>query len=141
MFKKLLSLAAILFSSNIFAANIQVEDAWAYASNDGRTNANIYFHITSSEKAKIVSASSSASDKVIFETMDHSNGTMKILTVDHIELPAAKTLDLTSEHRHHLKLIDLKKPLKVGDKVEVIMTVNSASQAAQNIPVTVQIRD
>ncbi len=135
-----LLLSGLMFSSTVWAQDVSVQDAYAYATSNGRSSANVYFHITSKHGGKIVSASSPAAEKVVFETMDHSGGKMTILTVDEVELPRNQTLDMTSEHRHHLKLIDLKQPLKVGDSIAVSLDVVAEQQPPQTLEIEVNVK-
>lgn len=132
--------AALLLSTGVYAADIQVEDAWARATPPGRKSANVYFFITSKQDATLVSASSTAARAVGLRTMLHKNGTMKTIAVDSIELPANSRIDMTSEHSYHLTLIDLKAPLKAGDTVPLTLNVDMADKHSVKVEVIAEIK-
>ena len=56
-----------------------------------------------------------AASAMLHESKDE-NGVMKMKMLDHLEIPAGKTVDILPSHMH-IMLMDLKMPLKTGDHV------------------------
>lgn len=135
-----LLLTALMISASVYAADIQVDEAWAIATPPGRTSANVYLLISSKQAATLVGASSAASRTVALRTMIHKSGTMKTIEVNSVDLPANNRIDMTSEHGYHLTLIDLKAPLKAGDTLPVTLNIDTADKRSMKVDIKAEVR-
>lgn len=133
-------LAALLLSASVYAADIQIEDAWARATPPGRDSANVYLLITAKQTATLVGASSSAAKSAVLRTMTHKNGTMKTIEVKSVELPANNRIDMTSEHGYHVTLINLKAPLKAGETVPLTLNIETSDRRSIKVDVKAAIK-
>ena len=117
-------LAALLLTANVFAGDIQVENAWARATAPGQDAAGVDLTITSKQAARLVGASSTVCKTIELHsmTMAHDSGMMKMGEVPAIELPAGKRVNLR-EGGYHLMLSGLKAPLKAGDSIPLTLDI------------------
>jgi copper(I)-binding protein len=117
-------LAALLLTANVFAGDIQVENAWARATAPGQDAAGVDLTITSKQAATLVGVSSPVCKTVELHsmTMAHDSGMMKMGEVPAIELPAGKRVNLR-EGGYHLMLSGLKTPLKAGDSIPLTLDI------------------
>ncbi len=118
---------AMLFSVSVYAGDIKVEGAWARATAPGQSTAMVDLVITSVKDAKLVGFASTVSKSAQIHSMTHDNGMMKMREVQAVELPAGKRVAL-GEQGYHLMLVDLVSPLKAGERVPLILTVNVAGK-------------
>ena len=119
---------------------IEVTNAWARASVPGQRIGVVYMDIRSTAPARLLSVSSSAASKAQLHTMKIENGVMTMFPVDGIELPAGQIVKLVPSG-NHVMLIDLKRELKQGENVPVILTVEGSAKSRQTIEVKAEIRD
>jgi len=133
-------LAALLLSTSVYADDIQVDGAWTRATAPGRDSASVFLFITSKQDAALVGASSPAAKAVELRTMTHKGGMMKTLTVESVELPANKRVDMTSIHSYHLTLTGLNEPLKAGATVPVTLDIETADKKNIKVDVKAEIK-
>jgi hypothetical protein len=110
-------------------------------------NGAAYMNITSSDGDRLLSAgadTSVAGTVEIHETVaaegdtsdDGMGGMMMMRPVDGIDLPAGQTVSL-APGGYHIMLIDLAKPLELGNKFNVTLTFEKAGVKT----VEVEVRD
>lgn len=133
-------MAGLLLSAGVYAADIQIDGAWAFATPPGKDTANVYMYVTSKHAVLLVGASSPKSKAVELRTMLHKGGKMKTITVPKVELPANTRADMTSEHGYHLTLVGLKSPLKAGKSVPLKLNFESADKQLVTVDVKAKIR-
>jgi len=85
---------------------------------------------------RLLRASSPAAARVELHRMALDGGVMRMREVPAIELPAEKTTLLRHGGEYHLMLIDLKQPLKDGDRFD--LTLNFERAGTQTVKVWVQ---
>jgi copper(I)-binding protein len=112
----------IAISANAANLEVSVNDAWGKATAPGQNNGLIQFSIVSKKEAKLVSISSPVAGTVEIHSMVHEDGMMKMRPVEFILLPAEKSVDLRKTG-NHVMLLNLKQPLKVGDNIPLILTI------------------
>lgn len=130
----------LVFSFGVYAADVQIDGAWAFATAPGKDTANVYMYITSKQSALLVSASSPRSTSVELRTMLHKGGMMKTITVSNVGLSANTRADMTSEHGYHLTLVGLKSPLKAGKSVPVTLNLELADKRLVTVDMKAEIR-
>jgi periplasmic copper chaperone A len=121
MNRLLLALALLLMSLGA-QATIEITDAWARATAPGQEVGAAYLSLKSDLPAKLLKVESPASDSVEIHEMSMNNGVMKMRMLDTLDLPAGKVVKL-EPGGFHLMLIDLKKPLKAGEVIEISLTL------------------
>ena len=119
---------------------IDVTNAWARATVPGQKVGGVYMDIRSATAVRLMSVSSSAAGKAELHNMKVENGVMKMFPVDGIELPAGQSVKL-APGGNHVMLIDLKRELKQGEIVPVVLTIESPDRKRQTIEVKAEIRD
>lgn len=107
------------------AGDLKVSGVWTRATAPGQDTAMVQLVIGSKQAGKLVAASSEASQSTELHSMVHEQGMMKMRQVESIDLPAGKPVDF-AEAGYHLMLLGLKKPLKAGDEIEVVLNVRLA---------------
>lgn len=111
--------ALIAFSAH--ASGIEISEAWVRAPAPGQTVVGGYLDITSRDAdATLVSASSPVAGVTELHEMSMKEGVMVMRPVPYIRLPKGQTVKLKPGGLH-LMLIDLKRPLKAGDKVPLTL--------------------
>lgn len=134
-----IGLAVLLYAAQSFAGEVVVSDAWSRASAPGQDSAAVGLHVTSQKEARIIAVSSPAAAEAQMHTMSHDNGMMKMRMVESFSLPAKKEVILGAGG-DHLMLINLKKPLKAGDRVPLTLTVQFADKSTETIEVQAVVR-
>lgn len=133
-------LTAWLLSASVYANDIQVDGAWVRATAPERDSANVYLFITSKQAATLVGASSPAAKTIELRSMTHAGGMMKTHTIESVDLPASKRVDMSSVHGPHLALVDLKAPLKAGETVPVTLNIETVDKKSIRIEVRAEIK-
>lgn len=128
-------LAFIAFASLPAAAVAQpvtVKDAWVRAPAPGQKVAAAYMELTSRVNLALVAVASPAAGAVELHNTSMDGGVMKMRPVGRIELPAGKAVKLAPGGLHAM-LVDLRQPLKAGDKVSLTLTVQRADHASRSV--------
>ena len=133
-------LAAALFSLAACAAeSVKVSNAWVRAPAPGQKNASGYLELTSQANAALVAAESSAAARVELHSTTTEGGVMRMRALPRVELPAGRTVKLAPGGTH-LMLVDLKQPLKTGDKVRLVLSVQSSGTSVTTLTVEAEVR-
>jgi copper(I)-binding protein len=122
-------LFALFFVSATAFAQVQVEKPWARATPPGAKVGGGYMTIRnlSASADKLVGASSPAAAKVELHVHSNVGGVMKMREVPGFEVPAKGMTELKPGGAH-LMFMDIKKPLKEGDKVPVTLKFEKAGE-------------
>ncbi len=122
-------LLVLLFASTPVLAQVQVEHAWTRATAPGAKVGGGYMTIRNAGAAdKLLSASSRAAAKVELHVHINDNGVMKMREVPGgYAVPAKGAFELKPGGAH-LMFMDLKAPLKEGDKVPVKLRFEKAGE-------------
>ena len=135
----IIGLALFTLSSQIFAGEVTVNEAWSRATAPGQEVGMVGMVITSQKDAKLIAVSSNASATTEIHTMSMDNGVMKMRQIENLPLPAKQAATL-GPGGNHLMLIGLKKPLKAGDTVALTLTVQFADKTTEKINVNAEVR-
>lgn len=126
---KILMLSSALCASIAFAADapsVKVANAWARATVPGQNTGAVYVELTSDRNAALVAAGSPLAGSVELHSMTTEGGVMRMRQVPRVELPAGQTVKL-APNGVHLMLVDLRQPLKAGDKLPLVLSVQPPS--------------
>jgi len=114
------------------AQPVTVKDAWVRAPAPGQKVAGAYMELASRTSMALIAVASPAAARVELHSTSMDGGVMKMRPVARIELPAGKAVKLAPGGLH-IMLVDLKLPLKPGDKVPLTLTVQRAELASPSV--------
>lgn len=125
--KKLLLTAALLsLVSGAAQADVKVNDAISYETTKAMKAGAAFMGLHSDMDDKLVSATSTAADKVEIHSMVEENGVMQMRPLaGPLDLPKDKTVQLEA-NGYHLMLIGLKRPLKAGTEFPISLKFEKA---------------
>lgn len=136
----LVAASCALFSLSVFAADVEVKDAWVRATVAGQKASGAFMTLSSAKGATLIGGSSYVAKSVEIHEMKHEGDVMKMRAVSKVELPAGKAVALTGDY--HIMLMGLNKELKAGDTVPLTLTVEQkGKQEAVNVNATVRALD
>jgi copper(I)-binding protein len=117
------------------AANLAiVKDAWVRLPPPGADIAAAYLTLEAKQPLTLSGAKSPAAEAVELHSMSMKNGVMEMRHLPALELAPGKPVTLEPGGLH-LMLINLKKPLKAGDKVRLVLSFKQEKHRAQTISV------
>lgn len=101
-------------------AAITVTDAWVKTAEEGMTSGFGNLENISDREAVLVGATSDVAGHVeIHDTIDE-DGRMSMTPVEDLPIPADETVEL-APGGNHLMLMDINRPIKAGDSVEITL--------------------
>ena len=103
-------------------------------------NAAVYMELTSGPNAALVAAGSPLAQRAELHSMSVDAGVMRMRPLERIELPAGKTVRLQPTGLH-VMLVDLKRPLKAGEKVPLVLSVQSSGTSLTTLEIEAEVRD
>lgn len=118
------------------AADIKVDDAWARPTLGQARNGAAYMTISTTGAAdRLVGASAPVAGKTELHTMTMNNNVMQMRPVDAIQVAPGTEVKLQPGGLH-VMLLDLKSPLKQGDKFPLTLKFERGGE----IQVQVEVR-
>ncbi len=133
-------IASCIVSTSGFAAEaVTAGHAWARATAPGQKAAGAYMELVSTADAALIGVETAVAARAELHLMSMDGGVMRMRAVEKIDLPARKTVKLAPGGLH-VMLIDLKQPLKAGDKVPLALKVRGADAAVSTIKIEVEVR-
>jgi len=114
------------------AQPVTVNDAWVRAPAPGQKFAAAYMELVSRGNMTLIAVASPVAAAVELHSTTVEEGVMKMRPVGRIELPAGKAVKLAPGGLH-VMLIDLKQPLKPGDRVALSLTVQRADSGSRTV--------
>lgn len=132
-------LAGLLLHVSSYAGDFNIENAWSRATAPGQPTAGVDMSISSKHTAKLVGVASPLADHVAIHSMTHEDGMMSMREVMFIVLPAGKRVQL-GESGYHLMLSGLKRPLKAGESIPLILSIEVGKQTRVQINTEAEVR-
>ena len=123
-------LAAPALAEEVKAGGLVITQAWSRATPGGAKVAGGYLTIENKGSApdRLIGGSADVADKVQVHEMATNNGVMTMRPLDKgLSIEPGKTVKL-APGGHHLMLLDLKSPLKQGDKLPVTLEFEKAGK-------------
>ena len=120
--------AAPAAAQQVKIGDLVLNDAWARATPGGAKVGGGYLIVENkgATSDKLIGGSSPVAGKVEVHEMAMHNGVMTMRTMkDGLSIPAGQSVTL-APGGYHIMLMDLKSPLKRGDKVPVTLTFEKA---------------
>ena len=128
-----------LLSTQVYAGDVQIKEAWARATAPGQVNGSVGVVITSKKDARLIAVKSAVAERAEIHTMTMDNGVMQMRQLDYLELPANQPVTL-GPGGNHLMLFGLKRPLKEGSTLPLTLTVQYADKKTEKISTKAQVR-
>jgi copper(I)-binding protein len=119
------------------ADNVSVKDAWVRLPPPGAQIVGAYLTLEAKQATTLTGAQSPAAESVEVHTMRMNKGVMQMRQLPSLPLPAGKPVQLQPGGLH-LMLINLKKPLKAGDTVQIDLNFSQGPAKRKTETVRVQ---
>ena len=125
---KYIALGLMLFAGSAWS-QVEISDAWMRATAPGQKTAAGYMIIRnkSAQPERFVGGSSQAAAKVQTHVSIQDGDIMRMREVKGYDIPAKGSFEL-KPNGSHLMLVDLKRPLKEGDKVPVVLKFEKSGE-------------
>jgi hypothetical protein len=135
------TLAAFLFAAirPALAADVVVSGAWARATAPGQDSGAVYLTLKSPARLKLVDVASPVAGSAMFHWMAMQDGVMKMGRQERMSLLASEPLEL-KPGGSHIMLMDLKKPLKEGERVPLTLTFKRHDNSQFKVDVSAEVR-
>lgn len=118
---------------------VTVKDAWVRLPPPGAKIGVVYLTLEAKQRMALTSAKSPVAETVEMHNMTMNKGVMQMRQLSTLPLDAGKPLQLEPGGLH-LMLINLKKPLKIGDKVQLDLNFSRGKQAVGTVRVEAEVR-
>lgn len=119
---KHLTLALCLLATSAAAqAQVTIQDAWVRGTVPMQTASGAFMQLTSTQKLRLVAASSPVAGVVELHEMVMAQDVMKMRQIPGLDLVPGQVLAL-KPGSYHVMLMDLKTQLKSGDTVPLTLT-------------------
>ncbi len=122
-----------------WAQSVNVANAWVRATAPSQKTAGAYVELTSAGNAALVAVGSPIAERAELHAMTMDGGVMRMRALPRIELPAGQTVKL-APGGVHVMLIDIKQPLKPGDKVPLVLSVQSSGTSLTTLKIEAEVR-
>ena len=135
-----LTAATLALCTIAAAAQTTVKDAWVRGTVAQQKASGAFMQITSAQGGRLVSVQSPAAGVAEVHEMAMDGNVMKMRAVDGgLELPAGKTVEL-KPGGFHVMLMDLKQPLKDGDRLPLTLVVEGRDGKRETLEVKATVR-
>jgi len=131
-------LALVAVGGNALA-QVEVNGAWARATVPGQTAGGAFMTLTAKEGARLIGASSAVAGVVEVHEMAMDGNVMRMRAIAALSLPAGRAVEL-KPGGYHVMLLDLKRPLAVGEKIPLELRFELPDRRQVNQTVTVEVR-
>ena len=132
-----IAIAVLVFSLSLASAEdekIEADNFWVREVPPVSSVTAAFGMLRSKQETELVSVTSSIAQTVELHTNVSSDGAMHMRKVASISLSSDTPLEL-SPGGYHIMFIDLKKPLKKGDMVDITLTFSSGYSLLVHAPV------
>ncbi len=120
--------------------SLKVTEPWVRATVPGSSVAAAYMELNSAKPLKFIKAESPAAKAVELHNMTMKDGVMEMKAVEAINVPANGQVAL-KPGGYHIMLINITKPVKVGDTVPLKLTFESADKKTFTVDVSAKGRE
>ena len=121
------------------AESVSVKDAWVRLPPPGAEIGVAYLTLEPKQRMVLTSAKSTAAESVELHNMTMNKGVMQMRQLLQLPLEAGKPVKLEPGGLH-LMLINLKKPLKIGDKVPLDLNFSLGKHSTGTLHVVAVVR-
>ena len=131
---RIFTAAALLSACATAFGQVQVRDAWVRPALPGQNATGAFMSLLSADGARLLGVSSPAAGVVEVHEMVMDGTVMRMRPVPALELPAGKAVEL-KPGGYHVMLMDLKRPLAVGEKVRLELRLETRDKRLVTQPV------
>jgi copper(I)-binding protein len=131
--------AAMLVASAPAAQTVKAANAWARATAPLQKTASVYLDLTSDRNAALVAAGSPFARRAELHSMSVEGGIMRMRPLPAVDLPAGQTVRL-APNGQHIMLFDLKRELRPGDRLPLVLSIQSSGTSLTSLSVDVEVR-
>jgi len=134
-------LACITLAVSLAAqAKVTIDNAWVRETVPAQKTTGAFATVTSTEGGKLLAVKSPVAKVVEIHSSSTKNGVMHMSAVDSVALPAGKAVHLAPAGGYHVMLIDLVRPMKVGDMVPLAFVIQDAAGRKSTVEVQAVVR-
>ena len=133
------AIAGMAFVMGSAWAQVSVTAPWLRATVPAQKSTGAYLHLQSVASARLVGVSSPVAAAAEMHRMEMDGEMMKMRQVDAIDLPAGKSVNLSSG-AYHVMLVGLKRQLKEGEAVPLTLVVQGQDKRRETITVSVPVK-
>ncbi|HEX5639153.1 MAG TPA: copper chaperone PCu(A)C [Burkholderiaceae bacterium] len=137
--KRILIAGLILASAGSAWAQVTVSSPWARSTVPGQMGTGAFMTIVSKDGGRLVGAASPVAGVVELHEMAMDNNVMKMRAIPGLDLPAGREVQL-KPGGYHVMLLDLKRSLKAGEKVQIELRLETRDGKRITQPVEVEVR-
>ena len=137
--KRILIAGLILAASGSAWSQVTVSSSWARSTVSGQTGTGAFMTIVSKDGGRLIGAASPVAGVVELHEMSMDNNVMRMRAIQGLELPPGREVQL-KPGGYHVMLLDLKRPLKVGEKVQLELRLETRDGKRVTQPVEVEVR-
>jgi copper(I)-binding protein len=130
--------AMALAWSGAGSAQVQVQDAWVRAAVQGQSATGAFMSLTAKEGARLIGVSSPVAGVVEIHEMKMDGNVMKMRAVAALDLPPGRRVVLKPAG-YHVMMMDLKRPLKVGDRVQLELRLETHDKRLVTQPIELEV--
>jgi len=139
IFRISLAIASLALAGQAFA-QVDVSQAWVRATVAQQKATGAFLQLKAKRDSRLVEAHSKAAGVVEVHEMVMDGSTMKMRAVPALELPAGQLVELKPGGLH-VMLMDLKQPIKAGDKLVLTLVFeDKASKQRESVEVQAEAR-
>jgi periplasmic copper chaperone A len=109
---------------------IRVTDAWVRASHPGQQVGAAYMNIFSEKNAALVKVDTPAAKRAEIHSMEMKESVMVMREVETVALPENTHISF-APGGYHIMLMDLKQPLKAGEKVPLKLSIKRGTETIE----------
>ncbi len=120
-------------------APVDIQSAWARPTVTGQTGTGAFMRLTSKDGARVIGASSAVAGVVEIHEMKMDGNVMRMRAIAGLDLPPGSVVELRPGG-YHMMLMDLKRPLAVGEKIKVELRLEMRNKKLVTQPVEIEIR-
>jgi periplasmic copper chaperone A len=120
-------------------AEVTAANAWVRGTAPGQLMSAAYLTLTSTDDAKVVDVSSPVAKKSQIHASMMMSGIMHMHAIDGLALPARQAVEL-KPGGNHVMLMDLAKPLRAGEQVPLLFTIQDAKGRRSTLEVKALVR-
>ena len=139
---RFLSGVAVLVLANAAwagANDVMVDQAWMRESVPGQDNASVQLNLTSMKPATLVEVTSPAAGAIKIQRLLRGRGKVKANTLGSLRL-APRQATAFGKGNYALMMVGLKKPLNVGDRVPISLTVRFNDKRTKVVKVEAEVK-
>ena len=136
----LMLLSACGKGADLNTNGVNISDAWVRASAPGQSVGAAYMTLTSQQDSTLVYVETPVADAAEIHSMSMDNGVMKMRMLEELTLKAG-TPEKLAPGGFHLMLMDLQKPLKAGESVNVRLCFKDKNGKITDQNVTLPIKE